>query len=74
MSKHKNTVSQVSDVHSPELTEGIIRTRAYQLFEQRGYEPGHDLDDWLQAEAELIGEKPSSRAELTTKLHRATAA
>jgi hypothetical protein len=30
-----------------------IRARAYELFEQRGYEPGHELDDWLQAKAEV---------------------
>ena len=30
-----------------------IRVRAYELFEQRGREDGHELDDWLQAEAEL---------------------
>ena len=30
-----------------------IRTHAYQLYEQRGREDGHSLDDWLQAEAEL---------------------
>jgi len=30
-----------------------IQVRAYELYEQRGKEPGHDLDDWLQAEAEL---------------------
>jgi Protein of unknown function (DUF2934) len=30
-----------------------IRARAYQLYEQRGRDDGHDLDDWLQAEAEL---------------------
>ena len=29
------------------------RMRAYELFEQRGRENGHDLDDWLQAENEL---------------------
>jgi hypothetical protein len=31
-----------------------IRVRAYELFEQRGREPGHELDDWLQAEAEIV--------------------
>ncbi len=31
-----------------------IELRAYELFEQRGGEPGHDLDDWLQAEAEIV--------------------
>lgn len=30
-----------------------IRVRAYQLYEQRGRDDGHDLDDWLQAEGEL---------------------
>ena len=29
-----------------------IRARAYQLYEQRGRDDGHGLDDWLQAEAE----------------------
>jgi hypothetical protein len=30
-----------------------IRARAYQLYEQRGRDDAHRLDDWLQAEAEL---------------------
>lgn len=30
-----------------------IRERAYELFQQRGGEHGHDLDDWLKAEAEI---------------------
>jgi hypothetical protein len=30
-----------------------IRARAYELFERRGGEPGHELDDWLEAEREL---------------------
>ena len=42
---------------SLERTEEIIRIRAYQLFEERSYEHGHDLDDWLQAEAEIAGKK-----------------
>jgi hypothetical protein len=33
--------------------EHQIRLRAYELYEARGREDGHDLDDWLQAEAEL---------------------
>jgi Protein of unknown function (DUF2934) len=31
-----------------------IRRRAYELYEQRRKEDGHDVDDWLQAESELI--------------------
>jgi hypothetical protein len=30
-----------------------ISRRAYELFQKRGREPGHELDDWLRAEREL---------------------
>lgn len=40
---------------TPEMLEQI-RARAYELFEQRGGEQGHDLEDWLQAEAEITAE------------------
>jgi Protein of unknown function (DUF2934) len=30
-----------------------IARRAYELYEQRGREPGHELEDWLQAEHEV---------------------
>jgi hypothetical protein len=32
-----------------------IRQRAYQLYEQRGRIDGFDLEDWLQAETEILG-------------------
>jgi len=31
-----------------------IAHRAHELFEARGREHGHDLEDWLQAESELL--------------------
>jgi len=41
-------------------TEGVgpaprdaVALRAYALFEQRGREPGRDVDDWLRAEHEI---------------------
>ena len=34
-----------------------IRSRAYQLFEERGGEPGHDVEDWLEAEAEVLSNR-----------------
>ena len=44
-----------------------IAKRAYELYLQRGSVPGHELDDWLQAEAELSqrrgGAAPPSSAE-----------
>lgn len=33
---------------------GMIARRAYELFEQRGHEHGRHLDDWLQAESEIL--------------------
>ena len=59
MSKQTKEVTQVADMGSLESTEEAIRQRAYELFEQRSCEPGHDLDDWLQAEAEVMGKKPA---------------
>jgi hypothetical protein len=31
-----------------------IAARAYELYLEHGGDDGHDLDDWLQAERELI--------------------
>ena len=33
--------------------EERVRCRAYEICLERGGEPGHELDDWLQAEREL---------------------
>jgi hypothetical protein len=33
--------------------EDEIRCRAYELYEQRGREQGHDVEDWLRAEKEV---------------------
>jgi hypothetical protein len=36
-----------------ECVPDLIRKRAYQLFEARRRQTGHELDDWLQAEHEI---------------------
>jgi hypothetical protein len=36
-----------------EPTTEQIRQRAYEIYLQRNAGPGSDVDDWLQAEAEL---------------------
>lgn len=41
---------------SPTVEEAI-RVRAYELFEERGHENGHDQEDWLRAEEEITGKK-----------------
>jgi hypothetical protein len=38
-----------------------IRRRAYELWEQRGYEPGHETEHWLLAETEVLSRYSSPR-------------
>jgi len=49
-----------------------IEQRAYALFEGRGRELGHDLEDWLAAERELVWSPPisieESDGEITVQL------
>ncbi|HYL97261.1 MAG TPA: DUF2934 domain-containing protein [Terriglobales bacterium] len=49
-------------VPSPEEIQEQIRHLAYALYEQRGREDGHDLDDWLQAESEVTGKAKAMTA------------
>jgi len=45
------TINQTTESTS-EIKEQI-RLRAYKLFEERGGNDGHEIDDWLQAESEV---------------------
>ena len=42
------------------VSQGDIARRAYDLYLARGREPGHQLEDWLQAERELRERMPAS--------------
>ena len=55
-----NPIQQKSD-HQPEVQERIQK-RAYELFEARGAAPGHALEDWTQAESEILRERGIHRA------------
>ena len=54
------TINQTTESTS-ELQEQI-RRRAYELYEQRGRNDGHDLNDWLQAELEMTQQTSKSIA------------
>jgi hypothetical protein len=43
--------------------EQEIKRRAYEIYLGRGEEPGHDLEDWLQAERELARHEITSPGE-----------
>ena len=46
-------------IEHKELSREDIAHRAYELYVQRGGEPGNDVEDWVRAEKEL-GAKPIS--------------
>ena len=48
------TVKLSTSNPSEPMLEHAIRHRAYELYVQRGMAHGHDVDDWLKAEAELV--------------------
>ena len=50
--KTRSTTNPAARIRTPDLEEQI-RVRAHEIYEQRGKDEGHDIDDWLQAEAEL---------------------
>ncbi len=45
---------------SPEL-QARIAERAYNLYEKRGHQAGHDLEDWLQAEREVLQQEEAKQ-------------
>ncbi len=45
---------ETQQTKSPVDLQEQVRRRAFELYEVRGREDGHDLDDWLQAELELV--------------------
>lgn len=38
---------------APQERQRLVATVAYFIAERRGFAPGNELDDWLQAEAEV---------------------
>ena len=39
-----------------------LAERAYELYVQRGYEHGHDLEDWLEAERQILPKEMLERS------------
>lgn len=47
------TSTTVAVMKSRSELQDEIRRRAYELYEQRGSNDGHEVSDWLQAESEV---------------------
>ncbi|HEV2987399.1 MAG TPA: DUF2934 domain-containing protein [Candidatus Angelobacter sp.] len=64
MTTSKNVKPVPADVQTTvatDLTERV-RTLAYILYEQRGSQDGYAEQDWLQAEAEILGLEKTFKA------------
>jgi len=52
----KQPTTEISELQEFEL-EYQIRLRAYELYEERGRENGHELEDWYRAKEEMTIKK-----------------
>lgn len=50
------TAKEVAMTKRKELSTQEISDRAYELYLQRGSEPGKDVEDWVRAEQDPSGE------------------
>jgi Protein of unknown function (DUF2934) len=50
----KSSAAKETMMTNPVPSQERIRARAYELYQSRGGEPGHDLKDWLRAEKEVL--------------------
>ena len=50
----REILSTVKTTSPQPTTKSKSVIAAFELYEQRGREHGHDLEDWLQAEAEVV--------------------
>jgi len=50
----KDSTETVTTMRATALSQDRIRERAYELYESRGREPGHDKRDWFCAEQEMV--------------------
>lgn len=50
-----NKVVPVQKISLSADIQDAIRLRAYSIYEQRGHQHGHDVDDWLIAETQVVG-------------------
>jgi hypothetical protein len=68
--KRTAKTTNVNSLESAVDLEEQIRRRAYELYERRGREAGHETEDWLRAEAELARERTKPVAGEAVKTNR----
>jgi hypothetical protein len=56
------TKKKPTAVNESQELKDKIRRRAYQLYEGRLWEDGHELEDWLRAEEEILEQEVRPKA------------
>ncbi len=54
MENQDSTLTRETELSDTDLQHQRIALRAYELYEARGYIHGFDVEDWLQAEREIL--------------------
>ena len=62
MTKEFEKKQPASTVTDSGIDHEAVRTRAYELYVERGMEDGHEVEDWLRAEKEVSAGDNSSVA------------
>ncbi|HWF46225.1 MAG TPA: DUF2934 domain-containing protein [Bryobacteraceae bacterium] len=62
-SEQPGAEAQKQDRFLDSMREEKIRRRAYEIYLARGEESGNDLEDWLQAEHELMTDQSEAAGE-----------
>lgn len=50
----RTTKTQASKAPAPEEVRKLVAEAAYYRAKKRGFTPGHEVEDWVQAEAEVL--------------------
>ena len=57
VTQSQSVTSRYSETDLPPQVRQRIADLAYRLYEERGRQPGHELEDWLEAERRVLGRK-----------------
>ena len=51
--KHESLLNYSGDIDLKDEFRKMVAVDAYYRAQKRGFEPGHEMDDWLEAEQEI---------------------
>jgi Protein of unknown function (DUF2934). len=51
--KHDSLLNYSGDIDLKDEFRKMVAVNAYYRAEKRGFEPGHEMDNWLEAEREI---------------------